>query len=126
MNVYGDLAFMFSVVEKQRVMSCPREEFERRGLRRRGIGRAIGVGVWEGMVSDSFSLQRFSVADKFLVRVWTLGLGSMPEKRFGEDQVVIWLSGLFGGRSLPRGCFSWASGGVREMVGGQLGGNQRS
>jgi hypothetical protein len=105
MNVYGDLAFMFSVVEKQRVMSCPREEFERRGLRRRGIGRAIGVGVWEGMVSGSFFLKGFSAVDKFSVRVWMFRVRCMPEKRFGEGQVVIWLSGLLGGRTLPRGCF---------------------
>lgn len=41
---------MSSVEERQRGMSCPMEELESRGLLRRGMGTAIGVEVWEGMV----------------------------------------------------------------------------
>jgi hypothetical protein len=39
------LAFEFRVLERKRETSWPREAFMRRGERRRGIGRAMGVGV---------------------------------------------------------------------------------
>ncbi len=50
MKVYGLLAFRFNVLESERMESWPNVLFERRGLRRRGMGRAIGVGVWEGIL----------------------------------------------------------------------------
>ena len=53
MKVYGDLAFMSSVVERHSGMSWPREKLDRSGLRRRGMGRAMGVGAWDAMVSDA-------------------------------------------------------------------------
>jgi hypothetical protein len=40
---------MSSVVDRHSGRSWPKEELERRGLRRRGMGRAIGVGAWDGM-----------------------------------------------------------------------------
>jgi hypothetical protein len=45
------LAFVFKV--KHRLTSWPRVVDVRRERRLRGLGRAIGVEVWEGMVSDS-------------------------------------------------------------------------
>jgi hypothetical protein len=51
MKVYGDFAFVFRVFDRQRLTSWPRLVFVRRGeARRRGMGRAMGVGVCEGMV----------------------------------------------------------------------------
>jgi hypothetical protein len=50
MNVYGLLAFVFSVFVRHRETSWPREVFVRSGERRRGTGSAIGVGVCEGIL----------------------------------------------------------------------------
>lgn len=50
MKVYGLLAFRFSVLESERMESWPNVLFERRGLRRRGMGRAMWVDVWEGIL----------------------------------------------------------------------------
>jgi hypothetical protein len=49
MKLYGALAFECSVLERKSETSWPREVFVRRGERRRGTGRAMGVGVWEGI-----------------------------------------------------------------------------
>jgi hypothetical protein len=51
MNIYGDLAFAFSVFDRSSVMSCASVVFARRGERRRGIG-AMGeaIWVWEGIL----------------------------------------------------------------------------
>jgi hypothetical protein len=48
------LAFEERVLERKRETSWgwPREAFVRRGERRRGTGRAMGVGVWEGILGD--------------------------------------------------------------------------
>lgn len=48
MKVYGDLAFEFRLEERERLISCP---FAKRGERRRGIGWATVVEVWEGILS---------------------------------------------------------------------------
>lgn len=50
MNVYGDLAFVFKLFVRQNETSWPRDVFVRRGERRRGTGRAMGVGVCEGIL----------------------------------------------------------------------------
>jgi hypothetical protein len=52
MKLYGAFAFEFSVLERNRETSWPREMFVRSGERRRGTGRAMGVGVWEGIFVD--------------------------------------------------------------------------
>lgn len=51
MKVYGDLAFEFRLEERERLMSCPKEVFAKRGERRRGTGWATGVEVWEGILN---------------------------------------------------------------------------
>lgn len=50
MKVYGLLAFMFSVFDRQRETSRPNVEFVRRGDRRRGMGEAKVVVVCEGIL----------------------------------------------------------------------------
>lgn len=50
-NVYGDLAFVLSVVVRHRLMSCwPNEVLVRSGERRRGMGVVRGAGVWDGIL----------------------------------------------------------------------------
>jgi hypothetical protein len=52
MKLYGAFAFEFKVLERKRETSWPRDVFVRSGERRLGMGRAIGVGVWEGIFRD--------------------------------------------------------------------------
>jgi hypothetical protein len=49
MKLYGAFAFEFRVLERKSETSWPRDVFVRSGERRLGTGRAIGVGVWEGI-----------------------------------------------------------------------------
>jgi len=48
------LAFVSSVYDKLRLRSWPRVLDVRKERRRRGIGAAIVVCVWDGMLGDGF------------------------------------------------------------------------
>jgi hypothetical protein len=50
MKLYEAFAFEFRVLERKRETSWPRDVFVRSGERRLGTGRAMGVGVWEGIL----------------------------------------------------------------------------
>lgn len=48
------MALRSSVEERQSGMSWTKDGWERSGLRRRGMGSAMGVGVWEGMAAGDY------------------------------------------------------------------------